>query len=106
MPIALWICLALIPDEIIGIKRTRDLCESKAIANKRLNCCRGELQNLKFRCENEMARCFGTLPRPNAADGYMEGVIADISDRKQKPLYKPQRQSYESLRQFPIRCLY
>jgi len=31
-----------------------------------------------------MARCFGTLlSRPNAADGYMEGVIADISARKQ-----------------------
>jgi len=24
----------------------------------------------------------------------MEGVIVDISARKQKPLYKPQRQSY------------
>jgi len=43
----------------------------------------GKCEAMKHRCENEMGQCFGdSSSYLNAADDYIEGVIADISDRK------------------------
>ncbi|WP_250124920.1 AAA family ATPase [Chroococcidiopsis sp. CCMEE 29] len=76
------------PDEIIGIKRTTDFYVNPVELHPHL----GELQIFDKHVRNievQIRKRNGTLSwglysfRLNTADGYMECVIADISDRKQ-----------------------
>ncbi|MBD3885473.1 PAS domain S-box protein [Phormidium tenue FACHB-886] len=74
------------PDEVIGIKRTADFYvnpNDRQQAVQQLQA-HGELQNFEVQMRKQDGTLFWGLysSRLNAAGGYMEGVIADISDRK------------------------
>jgi PAS domain S-box-containing protein len=75
------------PDEVIGVKHTADFYVNPSDRQRAIELLKqhGELQNFEVQMQKQDGTPFWGLysSRLNSLDGYMEGVIADISDRKQ-----------------------
>ncbi|WP_414624687.1 PAS domain S-box protein [Calothrix sp. CCY 0018] len=75
------------PDEVIGLKHSTDCYVNPSDRQQAIELLRlhGELQNFEVQLQKRNGTLFWGLysTRLNAADECMEGVIADISDRKQ-----------------------
>ncbi|AUB44500.1 Protein kinase-like domain (plasmid) [Nostoc flagelliforme CCNUN1] len=75
------------PDEVIGLKHSTDCYVNPSDRQQAIELLKrhGELQNFEVQLQKRNGTLFWGLysSRLNAADGCMEGVIADISDRKQ-----------------------
>ncbi|WP_414588224.1 PAS domain S-box protein [Scytonema sp. PCC 10023] len=75
------------PEEVIGLKHTTDCYVNPSDRQQAIELLKrdGELQNFEVQLQKRDGTLFWGLcsTRLNAADGCMEGVIADISDRKQ-----------------------
>ncbi|MBD2060468.1 PAS domain S-box protein [Oculatella sp. FACHB-28] len=88
------------PNEIIGIKHTADFYVNPSDRQQAVQQLKthGELQNFEVQMRKQDGTLFWGLysSRLNAVGGYMEGVIADISDRKQAE--EALRQSEERFR--------
>ncbi|MBW4640707.1 MAG: PAS domain S-box protein [Gloeocapsa sp. UFS-A4-WI-NPMV-4B04] len=74
-------------DEVIGLKHSTDCYVNPSDRQQAIELLKrdGELQNFEVQLQKRNGTLFWGLysTRLNAADGCMEGVIADISDRKQ-----------------------
>ncbi|MEH2072103.1 MAG: PAS domain S-box protein [Nostoc sp.] len=75
------------PEEVIGLKHGTDCYVNPSDRQQAIELLKrdGELQNFEVQLQKRDGTVFWGLysTRLNAADGCMEGVIADISDRKQ-----------------------
>jgi PAS domain S-box-containing protein len=75
------------PEEVIGLKHTTDCYVNPSDRQQAIELLKrdGELQNFEVQLQKRDGTLFWGLysTRLNAADECMEGVIADISDRKQ-----------------------
>ena len=75
------------PEEVIGLKHTTDCYVNSSDRQQAIELLRrdGELQNFEVQLQKRDGTLFWGLysTRLNATDECMEGVIADISDRKQ-----------------------
>jgi PAS domain S-box-containing protein len=74
------------PAELIGVKRTADFYVNPSDRQRAIEVLQthGELQNFEVQIRKQDGTLFWGLysSRLNASGGYMEGVIADITDRK------------------------